>query len=399
VGPLNGGQSLGLALVPGWIACGARRCAETLAYTLADPFERTLCPVRVNTVVVRRIVARLRPAGRLILRAVVARLPGAVADRLRALPLIDATTPAGRLYRALLTALRHGGIPAGVQTFRLADNPARSFISADSLVLAQLYWFGERGWEPELLGWWRYLCRHSSTVLELGANVGYFTVQGALAAPATRYIAVEPHPTSLALCRSHLRLNGVTWVDVVAAAAVAGPAGTARLLVPDEQLAAPTVAFVDADGELPRKMAGPLGAAIEVPAVDVRTLLNDVDLLKLDVEGQEHALLAAAQKHLRAQRPTIVVEVLPGTVRLRRLLGRLCHQLGYRCYIPRRRGLVLLDPARLGEVDLLDEYAVQDLILSVNPDLPPAAAELLETPVRSRAPRTPPGSAQRTPAR
>jgi FkbM family methyltransferase len=312
----------------------------------------------------------LRTRRKRILRAVVGRLPGSVADRLRAARPPDCAAAAGRFRRALLTALRHGGIPGGVRTFRLMDNPALSFVSADSLVLVQLYWFGEQGWEPELLGWWRHLCRHSSTVLELGANVGYFTVQGALAAPTTRYIAVEPHPTSLALCRTHLRLNGINRVELVAAAAVEGPEGSARLLVPDDQLGAPTVAFVDTDGELPRGMAGPQRTAIEVPAVDVRTLLAGVDLLKLDVEGQEHALLTAALDHLRVQRPTIVVEVLPGTPRLRRLLARLCHELGYLCYVPQRRRLVPLDPDRLAAVALLDEYGVQELILSADPGLP-----------------------------
>lgn len=45
--------SLGPALVPDWIACGARRYAETLAYMLADPVERKLRHVPVGSVVVR----------------------------------------------------------------------------------------------------------------------------------------------------------------------------------------------------------------------------------------------------------------------------------------------------------------------------------------------------------
>jgi FkbM family methyltransferase len=302
------------------------------------------------------------------MRAVVRRLPGPVADQLRTSPPTPAT---GRLRHALLTALRHGGIPAAVQTFRLADNPACSFASADSLVLAQLYWFGEQGWEPELLPWWRYLCRRCSAVLELGTNVGYWIVQAQRAAPGVRYTAVEPHPTSLSLCRANLGLNGITSVTLVAGAAVADPAATmSRLLIPQDQLPAPTVAFVDGDGELPACMAGPVTAAIEVPAVDVRTLLAGVDLLKLDVEGQEHALLAAAEDHLRAHRPTVVVEVLPGTKRLRQLLARLCVESGYRCYVPQPGRLVHLAPGQLPEVALLDEYGVQDLILCADPGLP-----------------------------
>ncbi len=319
---------------------------------------------------------RLRTAEQRAMRAVVRRLPGPVADRLRT-PLPASATLPGRFRRSLLTALRHGGIPASVRTFPLVNNPACSFVNADSLVLAQLYWFGEQGWEPELLPWWRYLCRNSSAVLELGANVGYYAVQGAQVMPGGRYTAVEPHPASLRLCRANLGLNGITSVTLIAAAAVADPAvDIVRLLVPREQLHAPTVAFVDGDGELPQRMAGPVETAIEVPAVNVRTLLAGVDLLKLDVEGQEYALLAAAADHLRLHRPTVVIEVLPGTRRLRRLLARLCVELGYRCYVPQPGRLVLLEPERLDEVTLLHEYGVQDIVLSADRALPRTVAEL-----------------------
>jgi hypothetical protein len=51
----------------------------------------------------------------------------------------------------MLRALREGGIPRAVSTFRLVDNPDLAFVAADSLVLAQVYWYGEEGWEPALL--------------------------------------------------------------------------------------------------------------------------------------------------------------------------------------------------------------------------------------------------------
>jgi hypothetical protein len=102
--------------------------------------------------------------------------------------------------------------------------------------------------------------------------------------------------------------------------------------------------------------------------VDVRTLLAGVDLVKLDVEGQEHTLLAAARDHLRTHRPTIFVEVLPGTTRLRRLLAELCRDDGYRCHVPAASGLVRLDEADLLGARLLDRYGGQDVILSADPE-------------------------------
>jgi FkbM family methyltransferase len=310
-------------------------------------------------------VLRLRLRTRRMTAGVVRRLPAAVADRLRG-------SGPHRAPDALREVLRRGGIPVGVATFRLCDNPELRFVNAESLVLHRLYWFGERGWEPQLLPWWRRFCRRASVVLELGANVGYFTVQGARAGPQARYVAVEPYPASARVCRANLELNRVDSVELVTAAAVAHPEAPAvELHVPCDQLATPTVAFVGADTELPEPMSRHVTRTISVPAVDVRSLLAGVDLLKLDVEGQEHALLAAGRDHLRAHRPTVFVEVLPGTARLRRLLADLCRDDGFHCYVPHADADALV---RLGTSDilgarLLDRYGGQDVILSPEPHL------------------------------
>jgi FkbM family methyltransferase len=272
--------------------------------------------------------------------------------------------------RAVLRRLCRGGIPRAVSRFRLIDNADLEFVAIDSHVLEQLYWRGEQGWEPELLPWWRAFCRCSRSVLELGTNIGYFAVQGGRAAPGVRYVAVEPHPVSVEVCRTHLALNAVTSVEVVEAAAVADPAvASVPLLVPADQAATPTVAFLAPDTELPADMARDAVAVVDVPAIDVRRLLDGVDLIKLDVEGQEHVLLAAIREHLRARRPTLFVEVLPGTVQLRALLAELCATEGYRCYALSGEGLVELDGERLATARLMDEYGCQDVVLCAG-DLP-----------------------------
>jgi FkbM family methyltransferase len=314
--------------------------------------------------------AVLRLGTRRIMAAVVRRLPVTIADRLRGPVAAPARSRRDRAHHALLHVLRRGGIPAAVTTFTLGDSPELRFVNAESLVLHQLYWFGEQGWEPQLLPWWRRFCRHASAILELGANVGYFTVQGAKAGPHARYIAVEPHPASARLCRANLELNQVHSVELVTAAAVADPGSAAvELHVPWDQLANPTVAFIGADSELPESMSRRVTHTISVAAVDVRSLLSGIDLFKLDVEGQEHALLAASREHLRARKPTVFVEVLPGTARLRRLLADLCRDDGFHCYVPHADCLVRLEIPEILGARLLDRYGCQDLILSAEPHL------------------------------
>jgi FkbM family methyltransferase len=298
-------------------------------------------------------------------------MPMGLADALRRAlaPGSGATGPA-RIRRKALRGLYRGGIPRAVSRFRLVDNPDLEFVAIDSQVLEQLYWLGEQGWEPELLPWWRAFCRRSTSVLELGTNIGYFAVQGARAAPGVRYVAVEPHPVSAGICRTHLALNSVTTVEVLEAAAVAdAAASTVALLVPADQAATPTVAFLSPDTELPADMARDVNAVLDVPAIDVRRLTEGVDLIKMDVEGQEHVLLAAIRDQLRERRPTLFVEVLPGTVQLRALLADLCTTDGYRCYALTRRGLVELDGEQLATVRLMEAFGCQDVLLSAG-DLP-----------------------------
>jgi FkbM family methyltransferase len=301
---------------------------------------------------------------------VVRRLPVRVADRLRGPGTAPPQSRRHRAHDALLHVLRRGGIPAGVTAFTLPDNRELMFVNAESLVLHQLYWFGEQGWEPQLLPWWRCFCRRSSAILELGANVGYFTVQGAKAGPHARYIAVEPYPASARVCRANLELNRVESVELVTAAAVAHPELAAvELHVPWDQLATPTVAYIGADTELPERMRRRVTQTISVSAVDVRSLLSGIDLFKLDVEGQEHALLAASREHLRTRKPTVFVEVLPGTARLRQLIADLCRDDGFHCYVPRADSLVRLEIPEILGAPLLDRYGCQDVILSAEPHL------------------------------
>lgn len=310
----------------------------------------------------RAIGRRAHLAGRRLLGAAVSAMPVRAAEALRGPP-PGSRSARGRARLAAVALLRRGGIPRGVDVFTLPDDPALRFASADSLVLQQLYWFGAQGWEPELVPWWRYFCRRSRSVLDLGANVGYYAVQGGHAAPRARYVAVEPHPRSARLCRAHLALNGVSSVEVVEAAAVPGAAGTVDLVVPWEQLGAPTVAFLPASAELPDGMVtGPV-STLTVPAVDVGALLEGVDLVKLDVEGQEHELLRAGWEQLRVNRPTVLVELLPGTSRLRELLVGMCDELGYRCYAPTGPRLVEVDPSAILTLDLQRQFGTNDVIL------------------------------------
>ena len=323
---------------------------------------------------ITRLPAPLRNGARRALARGLGAIPLPLLEPLRrAYPASRPGSAAERLQNLALQVVRYRSIPQQVDSFPLADNPAVRIARCDSFVAERLYWFGERkGYEPEVLRWWRHYCRRATQVLELGANIGYFTVQGALANPAARYTAVEPHPSAAAACRRNLELNGVTSVSLVEAAAVpVAGAGEVELLLPggrDHYEEAPSSSFA-AGSELHDqfdKLAS--YRTIKVKAVALATLVEGVDLLKMDVEGQEHRLLSSVEEQIRSQRPVMFLEMLDGTHRLRGLLKQLCDDLPYRCYVPTTGELVRLDPAELKTVSIVDRFGTQDLVLECVPE-------------------------------
>lgn len=284
-----------------------------------------------------------------------------------------ASAPASFRHRAQRLALgvvRHRGVPAETESFALVDNPDVWMVNADSYVIERLYWFGESyGYEPEVVPWWREYCRRSSSILELGANIGYFTVQGAKTAPRARYVAVEPHPGCAEVCRRNLEVNGITNVEVVEAAAVAGiEGGSVCLVTPGstsrDHYQAPCTGYVGRN-EMHRDDPdhGSWGS-LTVAAVPLAELLAGVDLLKMDVEGQEHALLSSVAEELAVARPTMFVELLDDTPKLRAFIGELCALSGYRCFVPRADRLVPLAAADVPTVSLIRSFGTRDLILT-----------------------------------
>ena len=280
-----------------------------------------------------------------------------------------------RLLRRVLDVVRLRSIDGR----RFDVNGAR-FEATSSQILQRVYWLGAEGYEAGESSWWVSFCTQANKILEVGANVGYYTVQGAKAASTTPYLAVEAHPKTAAALRKNVELNHLDNVRVIEAAAVAvKTSDTVDLQLPDaDDYVASTGAYVDVSREgAPR----PAAHHVTVPTMQFSDLLDGVDLIKLDIEGAEHALLESVDAWLRDQRPTMFIELLPGSVHLRRLIMDLVTSVGYRAYALGEAGPIPLGAAELRTVDLRAAHGTWDLIIT-----PPELDELRSTdPDRSAA--------------
>jgi FkbM family methyltransferase len=270
-----------------------------------------------------------------------------------------------RVLRPVLEVLRHRSLEA-VESFSVVDRPEVLLVAADSLVIRRVFWLGERGYEASEAAWWRWFCERSERILELGANVGYYTVQGGLAAPDAAYVAVEPHPHVAEVLRENLRLNDLGQVRVVEAAAVGNKVETTMelLLTDRDHYGAPTGAYLRTGAEGVTRQAS---SSVTVELVEARHLFDGVDLVKLDTEGHEGEILSSVEDHLRRCRPTLFVELGEGTPALRRLLTDLCRSSGYRPYLVGAPRLEPLAAQELAAVSPLARSGTRDVILTTMP--------------------------------
>jgi FkbM family methyltransferase len=113
-------------------------------------------------------------------------------------------------------------------------------------------------------------------VLDLGGNIGLFGLRIRSLYPRARIVAFEPEPDNARLLRRTIELNGAEDWEVVQACAA-----------PAEG----TLEFLDGSAGLSRIPDPGERGTITVPALDVFGYFDGVDLLKMDIEGGEWAIL------------------------------------------------------------------------------------------------------------
>lgn len=163
--------------------------------------------------------------------------------------------------------------------------------------------------EAHVLNATRNLLRPGAVALDIGASIGFHTVFLAkLVGPEGRVLAMEPSPAAMDLLETNLRLHDLHWVEPVKAGAAA-TSGTAVLNV---VCAADGSLTADPRNSMLRQSArSSVGIEISTTSVDdlvSKHKLERLDLVKVDVEGLELAVLSGSTMTLGRFRPSIIVE-------------------------------------------------------------------------------------------
>ena len=157
-------------------------------------------------------------------------------------------------------------------------------------------------WESSATGWFQQVVRPGHHVVDIGANIGYFTVLSAkLAGPSGRVVAFEANPRLRQLAARNLAANGVHGHAEVHHLAAWSESTEVVLHVRrhfsvNSSVAPSSPAFLEQVGD-------EASEPVTVQAVAVDDVLGDlprVDVLKIDVEGAEVRVLRGLARTLKA---------------------------------------------------------------------------------------------------
>ncbi|HVT73233.1 MAG TPA: FkbM family methyltransferase [Lacunisphaera sp.] len=167
-------------------------------------------------------------------------------------------------------------------------------------------------YEPRTLRAYEPLVAPGAVVFDIGANIGAHTLHFArLVGPAGRVVAFEPTDFACAKLRANLALNP----------ALAGRVDVRQLfLVADRSVPAPAAVaaswpVADTTGALNawhgRDQRSDAARAMTADDFCAENGVQRIDLVKLDVDGHEGAVLQGFRASLARFRPVIIVELAP----------------------------------------------------------------------------------------
>ena len=222
----------------------------------------------------------------------------------------------------------------GQVSCRLPDGQLLRLHGKGEYTSTRLYWYGVQGYEPESLIPFYQLAGSALTIFDVGAHVGVYTLVGALANPSAQVFAFEPHPKAHRQLRDNIALNRLTNVETFE---IALSDGEEQLPLYHSPEGLPT------GSTLSSEHGREAGTALLVNRTTLDSLvrrrqLEQVDLIKIDVELHESAVFRGAVNTIEQMKPTIICEILRRSEGIDEIAEMLRGQ-GYMFYLMTNLGL------------------------------------------------------------
>jgi FkbM family methyltransferase len=220
---------------------------------------------------------------------------------------------------------------SGVFTTEIGNGANFKMFSSGGTLENKVFWYGINGYEPESLIPWIYFSKNSNAIVDIGANVGIYSLTSKAANANATVINFEPSDAIYKKLTNNIKLNNHTNVK---ANKVGVSDTTGTLLFYDIDAQDHSSASFSADKI---KNTDPTVKLIEHQVEVIRlddyiaqNNIDKIDLIKIDVELFEKQVLVGAINCLKNHRPIVFFEVL--TDEVSKSLQEILSSLNYSLY-------------------------------------------------------------------
>lgn len=192
------------------------------------------------------------------------------------------------------------------------QNKRRLFVDLSDRVIGHGIIKGE--YESEEVDFVKSIIKPGDTVLDIGANIGFFTILMAdLIGETGKSYSFEPLPRNFKLLNRSIEENGFAGRATIEHAAVGETQGTLKLISPPTETLNLGGAFLKTgDTQVP---PGHIAEEVTVIRLDNYSIERPVKFIKIDVEGAELLALRGAMNILTEDKPVIMAELNPPQLR------------------------------------------------------------------------------------
>lgn len=171
----------------------------------------------------------------------------------------------------------------------------------------QLFWYGE--YEKELGIILKKILRPDNVFLDVGANIGYFSLLVANYSPTIKVISFEPVSELFQKLNENISINSIKNITTVNTAVGDTNEEIEMFISANDNLGMSSF-------QQPENYSGKK-EKVKVVTIDdwfITSGLTKIDLVKLDIEGSELAALKGMRMMLQNQKPALIIEINPETL-------------------------------------------------------------------------------------
>lgn len=170
-----------------------------------------------------------------------------------------------------------------------------------------IFWLGLDVWEPVTSTLWIKLCKQSDVIMDIGANIGIFSLLAAATNPNSKIFGFEPIERTFNKYKKNILINkfGAITAENIELSDSDGVADMYDF--PDYTPLNATLTNVWHESDSGRKVIKIKTRRLDSYIADLK--LNKIDLIKIDVELHEPEVLYGMGKYLAEFQPTIVIEI------------------------------------------------------------------------------------------